>query len=316
MTAEGKLAIMLKQILEIHEILDGMVTGNDILEFFRSHEVEDITVTPVEGEQGHTDFIKICIHGLDGKSVGGSTPTLGIIGRLGGIGARPDFIGMVSDADGAIVALSVALKLINMQKKGDQLPGDVIICTHICPTAPTLPHKPVSFMNSPVDMFTLNKYEVSSEMDAILSVDATKGNYIINCRGFAITPTVLNGYILPVSQKLLEIKSYSAGKLPKVLAISQYDITPYGNNLTHINSIMQPAVAAEVPVVGVAITAQSVIPGCATGASQESDMRDAAVFCIEVAKIMDKELALFYDKEEYKRAVKLYGELNHFKRLR
>ena len=306
---------MLKQILKINDLLDGMVTGNDVLNFFKAQGAEDITVLPVKGKRGHTDFIKICIHGSDGKSVGGNSLTLGVVGRLGGIGARPDFIGMVSDADGAIVALAVALKLIEMQKRGDQLLGDVIICTHICPTAPTLPHKPVSFMNSPVDMETLNKYEVSSEMDAILSVDATKGNHILNSRGFAITPTVLNGYILPVSQALLELKSYCTGMLPKVLAICQYDITPYGNGLTHINSIMQPAVAADVPVVGVAVTAESTIPGCATGACQENDARDAAVFCIEVAKALTRGLTLFYDIEEYKHAVELYGELTHFNRL-
>ena len=306
---------MLKQILEIGDLLDGMVTGNDVADFLRAHGAKAVTVFPVEGKRGHTDFIKICINGTNGKSKEGDNLTLGIIGRLGGIGARPDRIGMVSDADGAIVALTVALKLQHMQKRGDQLPGDVIICTHICPTAPTLPHKPVPFMNSPVDMGTLNEYEVTHEMDAILSVDATKGNNILNSRGIAITPTVLNGYILPVSLELLELESYCTGMLPKVLALSQYDITPYGNGLNHINSIVQPSVAADVPVVGVAVTAQATIPGCATGACQETDMRDAAVFCIEVAKAMTRGLTLFYNKEEYKHAIALYGELVHFKRL-
>jgi hypothetical protein len=190
----------------------------------------------------------------------------------------------------------------------------VIICTHICPNAPMLPHKPVPFMDSPVDMETLNKYEVTEEMDAILSVDATKGNNILNNRGIAITPTVLNGYILPVSPELLDLESYCTGLAPNVLPLNQYDITPYGNGLRHINSIVQPSVAANAPVVGVAITAQAVIPGCATGACQETDIRDAAVFCIEVAKSMNKGLELFYNKEEYGRAIALYGELAHFKR--
>ena len=307
---------MLKQILEIEDLLDGMVTGNDVADFLCAHGAKDVTVFPVEGKLGHTDFIKICIQGTNGKSEKGDKLTLGVIGKLGGIGARPDRIGLVSDADGAIVVLAVALKLINMQKRGDQLPGDVIICTHICPTAPTLPHKPVPFMGSPVDIGTLNEYEVTCEMDAILSVDATKGNNILNTRGIAITPTVLNGYILPVSLELLELESYCTGTLPKVLALSQYDVTPYGNGLNHINSIMQPSVAADVPVVGVAVTAQSMIPGCATGANQEIDLRDAAVFCIEVAKAMSRMgVTLFYNKEEYNHAVALYGELVHFKKL-
>lgn len=306
---------MLKEVLEIEDLLDGMVTGNDVADFLRANGAEAVTVFPVEGERGHTDFVKMSIAGTGGKSLGGSELTLGVIGRLGGIGARPERIGMVSDADGAIGALSVALKLINMQKRGDRLPGDVVICTHICPTAPTLPHEPVPFMNSPVDMGTLNEYEVTREMDAILSIDATKGNSILNSRGIAITPTVLSGYILPVSLELLQLESYCTGTLPKVLPLSQYDITPYGNGLNHINSIMQPSVAADVPVVGVAVTSQTTIPGCATGTCQETDVRDAAVFCIEVAKAMSRGLTLFYNREEYNHAIALYGKLVQFKKL-
>ncbi|MEE2046078.1 DUF1177 family protein [Nocardiopsis tropica] len=40
------------------------------------------------------------IPGTDGASSGGSAPTLGILGRLGGLGARPEQIGFVSDGDG------------------------------------------------------------------------------------------------------------------------------------------------------------------------------------------------------------------------
>ena len=107
---------------------------------------------------------------------------MGILGRLGGLGARPERIGFVSDGDGALIALAVAAKLLDMQKKGDYLDGDVVISTHICPDAPTKPHKPVAFMGSPVEMSQVNKEEVDGELDAILSVDTTKGNRIINHR--------------------------------------------------------------------------------------------------------------------------------------
>jgi hypothetical protein len=307
---------MLKQVLEIVDLVDGMVTGNQVAEYLYASGANDITVFPVEGELGHTDFIRIFIKGKDGKKSGGSTPTLGVIGRLGGVGARPERIGMVSDADGAIVALSVALKLLRMQQREDWLDGDVIITTHVCPNAPTLFHQPVPFMNSPVDMATLNTHEVIPEMDAILSVDATKGNYIVNCRGIAISPTVLNGYILPISPRLLDLAAYVTGRLPVVLPLSQYDITPYGNDLNHINSIMQPAVATESPVVGVAVTAQTTIPGSATGACQEIDLRDAGLFCVETAKCMKQGTDLFYSKIEYDQAIGIYGSMAHFKKPR
>lgn len=64
--------------------------------------------------------------------------------------------------------------------------GDVIIATHICPDAPTQEHFPVPFMGSPINMTTNNEKEVLPDMDAILSIDTTKGNRVINLNGFAL----------------------------------------------------------------------------------------------------------------------------------
>ena len=47
---------------------------------------------------------------------------------------------------------------------------------------------------------------------------------------------------------------------------------PYGNDLYHLNSILQPATATSAPVVGIAITTEVPVPGCATGASHFIDM--------------------------------------------
>lgn len=110
---------------------------------------DDVQVKRVEGAQGHTDFVHLSIAGTHGRKKGGAVPTLGFVGRLGGIGARPDITGMVSDADGCIAVLAAALRLLRMRAHGDMLPGDVSISTHICPNAPTIPHIPVPFMGSP-----------------------------------------------------------------------------------------------------------------------------------------------------------------------
>src|SRR5699024_764208 len=107
--------------------------------------------------------------------------------------------GLVSDADGAVSALAVAAKLLSMRARGDTLEGDVLVTTHICPDAPTEPREPVPMMNSPVDMATMNTYEVYDEMAAVVSIDTTKGNRVINHKGVALSPTVRAGYILPVS---------------------------------------------------------------------------------------------------------------------
>lgn len=185
---------MLKQVMDIYELLDSpMVTGEDVANLLRSRGLTDISVKTIKGEKGQTDFIKIRIPGTDGKQKAGSAPTLGVIGRLGGVGARPEMTGIVSDADGAITALSVALKLADMKAKCDELRGDVVVATHICPNSPITPHHPVPFMGSPVDIAVMNREEIDDTMDAVVSIDTTKGNRIAKWRGFAITPTVKEG---------------------------------------------------------------------------------------------------------------------------
>lgn len=171
-----------------------------------------------------------------------------------------------------------------MQPRGDRLEGDVIVTTQVCENAPTRPHEPVPFMSSCVDQYVKNRYEVDPAMDAILSVDTTKGNRIINKRGFALSPTIKEGYILRMSEDLLSLMSVTTGKLPAAFPLTQQDITPYGNGLYHMNSIVQPAFAAKVPVVGVAITTESSVPGCATGATHVEDVDDVVRFLVEAAK--------------------------------
>lgn len=308
--------MLLKQILDVYEYIDtATANGEEMKEYMESLGAKEVEVKTISGDKGKTDFIRIRIPGLEGKSKGMDAPTLGVLGRLGGVGARPERIGMVSDADGAVVALAVAAKLLDMQKKGDFLHGDVIISTHICPNAPTQPHKPVPFMGSPVDMATVNREEVDGELDAILSIDTTKGNRVINHRGFAISPTVKEGYILKVSDDLLDIMEITTGKLPVVFPITTQDITPYGNDVYHINSILQPSTATTAPVVGVAITTEVPVPGCATGASHPFDLEQAARFTIEVAKAFGRGNCKFFDEVEFNRLIKLYGNMHHIQTL-
>ncbi|WP_028776295.1 DUF1177 domain-containing protein [Shimazuella kribbensis] len=300
----------LKQTITALEILDdSYVTGDKVKSLFADMEHVEVEVKTVHGAEGSTDFIQFRIAGTNGKSMGGDAPTLGIIGRLGGIGARPSRIGLVSDGDGAIAAVASALKLADMAQKGDRLLGDVLLATHICPDAPTLPHEPVDFMDSPVDILTMNQYEVSAEMDAVLSIDTTKGNRVINHKGIAISPTVKDGYILRVSEDLLRIMEMTTGQYPVTFPITTQDITPYGNDVYHVNSILQPSVATSAPVVGVAITAQSMVPGCGTGASHEVDIAQAVRFAVEVAKEYTGGTCAFHDRLEFDRLEELYGSM-------
>jgi hypothetical protein len=99
-----------------------------------------------------------------------------------------------------------------------------------------------------------------------------------------------------------------------VVAITTQDITPYGNGVFHLNSIMQPATCTDAPVVGVAITSDITVPGSASGTCQECDIEMAARFAVEVAKAFGKGRAMFYNPEEFTRLVTLYGPMKHLQR--
>lgn len=309
--------MLIKQIIDVYDLLDdSRVDGQTAVDYLRTIDSEVNAETyPLTGPRGTTHMLKVRIPGISGKSSGGNTPTLGILGRLGGLGARPEMIGYVSDGDGALAALAVAVKLLDMRKKGDVLPGDIFISTHICPDAPTKPHDPVPFMGSPVDIYQVNREEVSPELDAIFSIDTTKGNRVINTRGFAISQPVKDGYILRASEGLLDIMQRTTGRLPYVFPVNTQDITPYGNDVHHINSIMQPCTCTAAPVVGVAITTETMVPGCATGCSHFTDVEEAARFVLEAAKSYGRGEIEFYDKAEFERMVKLYGSMKHLQTL-
>ena len=309
--------MLIKQIIDVYDLLDdSRVDGQTVVDYLRTIDSEVNAETyPLTGPRGTTHMLKVRIPGISGKSSGGNTPTLGILGRLGGLGARPEMIGYVSDGDGALAALAVAVKLLDMRKKGDVLPGDIFISTHICPDAPTKPHDPVPFMGSPVEIYQVNQEEVSPELDAIFSIDTTKGNRVINTRGFAISQPVKEGYILRASEGLLDIMQRTTGRLPYVFPVNTQDITPYGNDVHHINSIMQPCTCTDAPVVGVAITTETMVPGCATGCSHFTDVEEAARFVLEAAKSYGRGEIEFYDKAEFERMVKLYGSMKHLQTL-
>jgi hypothetical protein len=297
----------MKQVIESIELLSAAnVDGERVAALLRARGVAEVTATRVEENGTHTDFLACTLPGLDPE-----LPALGVVGRLGGVGARPAVTGLVSDADGAIVAVACALKLADMAATGDVLPGPVRIHTHICPHATTRPHQPVPMMKSPFAMRTMMSHEVHPQMAAILSVDTTRGNRLINRRGVALTPVAKQGWLLRLPERMLDLMGWVSGELPMVLPLTTQDITPYENGLWHVNSIMQPAIATDAPVVGVALTAQTTVPGCATGVSNAFDLDVATRFCIEVAKYFGSGQCAFHDEAEWAELQRRYGSLAH-----
>jgi hypothetical protein len=298
--------VLLGEIIEAAAIVDRADTGGGVLdESLRRRGYAGLEVVRLTGEQGATDFVRARFPGRRGRTTGGQAPTLGIVGRLGAAGYRPEQIGMVSDADGALVAVALMFKLAAMRAAGDEPDGDVIVATHLCPLGVG---GRGGMMGAPVPGDRLLELEVLPEMEAVLSVDATKNNRVINRRGFALSPTVKEGAILPPAPDLLEIMSRVTGRPPAVFAVSVYDIAG-ARGLPRINSILLPATRTAAPVVGVALTTETAVPGTATGANQPADLEAAARFCLEVAKDFGRGRCAFFDAEHFAAFTARYGPL-------
>lgn len=297
----------MKQVIDAIELLSSAhITGEAVAQVLRAAGDCEVEVTPLARDGAATEFLSIVIPGADPAA-----PQLGIVGRLGGIGARPAVTGLVSDSDGAVVAIASALKIMAMARQGDVLPGTVRIRTHICPRAGTRPHHPVPMMRSPFPMREMMSHEVDPRMDAILSVDTTRGNRLVNRRGVALTPVAKQGYLLRIPETMLDVMGWVSGELPSTLPLTTQDITPYENGLWHVNSLMQPAIVTDAPVVGVALTAQTTVPGCATGVTNAVDADVAMRFCIEIAKLFGQGAMTFFDAAEWAALQGRYGSMAH-----
>jgi len=294
---------MAMSILRVIDILDSpKVSERDIEKLVERCGSVSVNFESIRSDKGETLFVKIVLDFGGGRGIG-------IIGRLGGVGARPHLLGMVSDADGAIVALAVAEKLAKMCERGEQLSGKFVISTHISTHSPIKPEKPVPMMDSPVALDELLKREVDESVSAHISIDATKGNKVIKIKGFAITPVVVRGWILRPTDEILEIYSWISGRSPVLVPITMQDIVPFSTPVKHINSILQPWIYTDTPVLGVAITSESVIPGSATGVTDLSALEPASRFVLEIAKrYAMKTLELYYE-DEYNVLLKYHGDL-------
>ena len=221
---------------------------------------------------------------------------------------------MVSDSDGAVAALAIALKLASMRDRGDALPGDVLIGTHICPDAPTIPHDPVPFMGPPVDMVTMNQIEVRDEMDVVLSIDATKGNRLVNHKGIAITPTVKDGWVLPVAPDLLDLYEQVTGRPPVVVPLSTYNITPTATTCSTSTASCNPRSPPKPP--WWASPRRRLRPPRLRHRGQPPQGRRACRHVIlEVAKAVGAGRCEVYDEDAFQAALGRYGPLSRLRTM-
>ena len=64
-----------------------------------------------------------------------------------------------------------------------------------------------------------------------------------------------------------------------------------------------------------AVTTETMVAGCATGATHLEDLDDAARFMLEAAKSYGNGTCSLYDEKEFAQILKLYGSMEHFQTL-
>ena len=275
---------MLKEIVDVFTMLDDPnINGEKVRQFFLERGHNRAEVRRTGGDEGLAELIKFVVTGRSGKLIGGSSPTLGIIGRQGGAAHIHGKTGALSDADGVIASLAIALRLTEMAGEDDAPYGDVIVSTHLLCNAPSSDHNTPSFFGSQSDMKIANKIEVDHDMDAIISIGAANGNRITRVRGFAITPVIRKGCILPLPDGVIDVLEKSTRTGTDVICVTAHDMEQYrGQNC--INSILQLYTATSTGVMGVAIQQEDVEPWSSEWAMHVVNVAGACAFCIEIAK--------------------------------
>ena len=296
---------MLRECLEITELLsDPAAGGREVVSLFPAGTV--LTRTPVATPGDAFDFIRVEIPGHDGKHAGGGAPTLGLLGQLGGLRV-PGIPGLASEADGALVALAVALRMARQHEAHETFVGDVIGTTHVCQQAVLEPRDPYPFVMPPVPFRRLLDYHIDPAMDAILTTETARGNRFVCHKGFAITQPVKEGLVLPGSPDLLRIMEHVTGAPPVLYPILMQDLTPWDNGVYHSTLLVAPVTVCNLPVVGVGLTSGAAPTGYATNVADIADLDAAARFCLAVADQFGAGTCHFYDPEEFEQLSQLYG---------
>ncbi|BCU66904.1 hypothetical protein HS7_03410 [Sulfolobales archaeon HS-7] len=263
----------------------------NVIELLESSEPIDALKKEIPGlqvmEKGEVSFIKYKYG--DGKPIE-------ILGRLGAVQMKGEY-GLVSDADGAIVALTVLLELLNLKRKGISIPGSVVISTSISLDAGLIEHKPFKFMVPKIGLEDALPIEVERDAELVISVDSTKGNNLVKFDDFALTHVVFGGYLLRLRDEVIELYKRVTGHEIYMLALTTGDLTPMEFKVNHVSTLVTPWLYTNSPLIGLATVSKQVIPGYVTGVQDFLMLERSARFCLEMIKYVGKGGKVYYEEE-------------------
>jgi hypothetical protein len=236
--------------------------------------------------------------------VSSALPGLMVIGQGGEVNKTGSY-NLVSDSDGIVCALDVAARLLEMKKAGSYFNRNATIATHIRTADGDMQ------MNDDLDVLISQTQTSGRVFDGILTVRSVKSNSLTSFRGFCITPTIKEGWILPMSGDLFKLAGETSGEVPKMLSITMYDIMRGSNNASpRINNLLTPNITTDRPVVGIGIATQTKSPEFRANASHFSDIEEASRFIIEAILAFDKDELKLYDSEMFTRAKTRYSSID------
>ena len=139
--------MLIKQLLEVYDVLDDSNASGETVEAYLREESGRMRISRISARwaKGKNRYGQSQDSRKQGKTSGGDAPTLGLLGRLGGLGARPGESDSCLTATAPLSGISLAAKLLDMQNKGRHTGGVTSLYPLMCvPDAPTRPHKPVA----------------------------------------------------------------------------------------------------------------------------------------------------------------------------
>ena len=300
---------MLREVLDVLDFMTSPKASAADFEKLLPAGAHRVKIDRLDTERGSMEFVKILFPGSRGKSSGGDLRTTGIIGSLGALRVPGDKMGLVSDADGCLVALAVALRLARMASKGQTLASDVIVSTQICHDGRAEPHDPYPFVMSPITSSLKHPRLVDAAMDGLVVVETCKSNKLVSHKGFAISHVAKEGYLLRLHSDMIHIMEMVTGRLPVIFPVSQQDLTPYESGIHHVCGMMLGNLFTDAPVLGVPITTESQTWPAWTNVSHATELDQAGRFCLEVATRFGLGECEFFYENDYAGMKKLYGPI-------
>lgn len=299
---------MLKQGIEVLDLLTSAeVNGTMLVEYLNSLGSCEAQVECVCGLNGSYKTLKVTITGTDGAISGGGSPTLGFVGQVGDQASSQSKNERIPDYIGTSIVLLTATKILQMNKSGNALRGDVILSAQISSNTATSE-------NTTLQKEVPTHTEVSQFMDAVISIGSYKREKVGYHKGIAISPTVKEGYILKLSDDLWALAKKNTDVLPISLPLSQQDIIPRETGLPQAHTILQPSRATSAPVVGIGIQNEKASgQGLETCFSER--IESTGRFLATVATAFTNGECSFFDEQEFTLLRTSYGDMSHFQHI-